>query len=1215
MVAPFPANLLGIKVELMINTTWTDISSYVYQRNPILITNMGRPDESSGMQSAQVTLTLNNIGGRFSPEQTTGPYYPYIQRNMQIRISINSESSTLVTYSGYRFWGEVIVLPNAWDPTNHDVYADITASGIWRRISQSTITIGSPFRRYYTITVGTANGLTAYWPMEDGSGSLTFVSYVPGEANGTWGTQAPSLGGSSAFLGSDAIPTLNGSSSVFNVTGASSSINVVRFLLSVPINGDSNAGSPPANWNVVEIDTPGTIAKLEVYSLNTGSLEIEGKNSSGTNVFTGTTATNVRGKPVLVSAELHVSGSTVTWYLYLITPGAASITETLTGTFSGSLGSISQIKVSRANILYDTAVGHLAVLSTSPSMITAAYALNGYIGEYAITRFTRLCTEMGIAYETIGTASSSAALGPQVDATPGNAFQLIETSDGGLLYETKDQFGLGYRCMTSMQSQSVAVTYNYTASTIMPTLTPTWDDLLIHNDIIVVNYDGYSIEAILTVGAVSIQNPPNGVGTGYQQTVSVSLAADSQVSPLAAHLLGVGTVAGERYPVVSIDMSRPQVAALFASIPGLRIGDYIQITNPLYVTSPVRQLVWGYNETINARTWTFDFNTVAEAPWETGYSPGTVSSNQVSGSASTSLSSVSESSIAALLQNGLLGWPSLVSAITQVTPAGNRITLSTTAPSNPNNGDQWINTTTGVISIWNSTTSTWVAVSFNASDVIQAETITAAQILAATITATQIAADTITAANLVSNIVVAGIVNGTTIESVTFIAGGGGGTTWPAATPSTPGYFMYYDSGVGNPTLVFSATAAAGSDQWGNSWQGGATFVGLPGVLPNTLSVLDTSGDKLAGIDSSGNIVGKTVSASTDVIIAGNSTLVQLGALPEGVISRGWTPLGPWPSTPIANSETALFELDVTVPAGRTYALKIFPADFIMTTAPSSSTQFVLTARYTSDGSTPTTSSPMINSNNACITEMISGAALNNMSPYLEWLIPATSTLEYRVLISAYVQSGAFQFKNRLEARWEDLGANAAELSVNNAVLFGSGTSGGSGGTQTYTETFYPSETWSYYASGSLRETNGILYHGYYGDPSNWEYSYIQWAAGSLGHNLNTVLGYTVNWVTLRVTNLHTWYDNGMTFGIHSSTTLGGGIGTYSVLLASEFISEGNTYNYTIGSGVWSPFAAGGTTYMVLGPDSGDTTNYAWYGYFTGGTSGNCPRIQVNYTH
>ena len=72
----------------------------------------------------------------------------------------------------------------------------------------------------------------------------------------------------------------------------------------------------------------------------------------------------------------------------------------------------------------DTAVGHLSVTyGAVPLMVPAAYALGGYAGEKAMDRFTRVCGEMSIAAETIGTASTTAAMGPQVDDTLTNVLQ------------------------------------------------------------------------------------------------------------------------------------------------------------------------------------------------------------------------------------------------------------------------------------------------------------------------------------------------------------------------------------------------------------------------------------------------------------------------------------------------------------------------------------------------------------------------------------------------------------------------------------------------------------------------------------------------------------------------------------------------------------------------------------------------------------------------
>src|ERR1700756_2595512 len=134
----FPYKQLGLKVELLLNGTWTDITKYVMVRDPITISPFGRTDESSSMQAGQMTLTLKNTDGRFTPNNASGAYYPYIQLNTRLRLSVNDQSTTGVTYVGYRFWGEVSEWPPVWDISQRDVSETITVSGIWRRLSQST---------------------------------------------------------------------------------------------------------------------------------------------------------------------------------------------------------------------------------------------------------------------------------------------------------------------------------------------------------------------------------------------------------------------------------------------------------------------------------------------------------------------------------------------------------------------------------------------------------------------------------------------------------------------------------------------------------------------------------------------------------------------------------------------------------------------------------------------------------------------------------------------------------------------------------------------------------------------------------------------------------------------------------------------------------------------------------------------------------------------
>ena len=177
----------------------------------------------------------------------------------------------------------------------------------------------------------------------------------------------------------------------------------------------------------------------------------------------------------------------------------------------------------------------------------------------------------------------------------------------------------------------------------------------------------------------------------------------------------------------------------------------------------------------------------------------------------------------------------------------------------------------------------------------------------------------------------------------------------------------------------------------------------------------------------------------------------------------------------------------------------------------------------------------------------------------------------------------------------------------------------GSGGSTAHTELFYPAATWSYWYTAGLRGENVSMTHGYYGDPANWEYSYIQWAVGSLGNNLNTVLNYTVTDVSLRLYNQHSWYSSGMYFGLHSSVSLGAGPGGYSSILnpGGSFIAEGAMVTYDLSSSMWAPLKSAGVTYTVLAPDTADQTNYGWYGYFYGGggSPSYMPLLTVSYDH
>jgi hypothetical protein len=853
----FPAQRLGLRVDLLLGGVWTDVTQYVYQRNPVQITGMGRADWTSTIQPAQLTLTLNDRDGRFTPKNSAGAYFPNITRNTQIRVFLSATSTAGQNYAGFRFWGEVSEWPPRWDPSGRDVSVDVVASGIWRRISQQLTTIGSAFRRYVDNLTGPA--VQAYWPCEDGTGSGQLVPFgsPAGTANAlqqfVGGQAGLSLASSESFHGSDAIPVLNGASIIATVpAGGTPTNNVTRFLLTVPPAGDSGSGT--TNWNLVEIDSPsGTVRKFELYLNAAGTLQMQGVNSGGAVVFSGTTTTNVKGASYLVSMELVPSGGNINFALRIIQQGASGITESVTGTLTtATIAAVTRIQVSRAFALMDTAFGHLHVNYGAPtSMVAAATALNGYVGEKALDRFTRVCAEQGIATETIGTSSASASLGPQLDDTISNVLQSIEDTDCGLLYETKDQFGLGYRTNASMANQVVSVTFNYTAAVIDASLAPAYDDQMTRNNITITNWTGYTQQAILTAGAMSILNPPNGIGNGYGYTRSVNAAVDTQCPGIANFLLNVGAVDEVRFPVVSVKMIRSTSATLFSTLPNLDLGDYFQITNPpSFLTSTViKQLVWGYNETLNAKEWTFAFNAVPETPWETGFNPGTIQTAQIPGGSPVSSQAQGSLGLAGLIANGSITPSMLNQGITIHTLGGNAVTISVNAPANPNLNDIWINSATGLISQWNG--SAWNPITFNATNTIQAGTIISSLIAAGTIVASNIATGTLTASLIAAGQVYAGFVDATIIQAAEFLS---------VSTDTLPDYLAYTGS-VGAGNLITSIAPVAGTDTVGNNYPVGImgqqlTLVsqsGAPAALSGASQLYTSSQGRLRYLSSAGN--------------------------------------------------------------------------------------------------------------------------------------------------------------------------------------------------------------------------------------------------------------------------------------------------------------------------------------------------------------------------
>lgn len=392
--------------------------------------------------------------------------------------------------------------------------------------------------------------------------------------------------------------------------------DVIRFLLDVDPAGAADGAV------LVKILTHGTVAETDVIYHTGGNLELKGFNASAAQVFdSGSLAFGADGQPLYVSVDLTASGTSVVWSISAIIPGSGTVIAPSghTGTITTSaIEYVSDVYVDPAGAVTDsgTAVGWITVQTQADSLVNVSPIANGYAGELASVRIARLCVTQGLGFELAGSDADTPQMGPQQDDTFLNVVQSCCDLDRGQLYETRDQFGVGYRTRVSMQNQNVALIASYSAGTLAQNLQPTADDQFVRNSITVTRNGGASSSASLLTGPMSTLTPPNGIGL-YTYSLTVQAFADSQLKNLVAWILTTGTVNEYRFPVISFDMRRPEVANLFAVIPGLNIGDYVQVPDPpaFLQNAPINQLAYGFTETLNAYRWLIAVNSVPEDPY------------------------------------------------------------------------------------------------------------------------------------------------------------------------------------------------------------------------------------------------------------------------------------------------------------------------------------------------------------------------------------------------------------------------------------------------------------------------------------------------------------------------------------------------------------------------------------------------------------------------
>ncbi|WP_200302221.1 hypothetical protein [Streptomyces adelaidensis] len=502
----------------------------------------------------------------------------------------------------YRFVGEISTWPKKWVPGGSDVWCSVEAAGVLRRYDQGTKALASTLRR----RIPSGNPI-AYWPMEEDSLASRAYSPVPGV------TPAALTGVEWA-----AVDTLPSSSPLPKLTAAATLSAIVpdatdgQWQVECVYNADDKAPTASeTHAEVLSVSTTGTVRRW-VIGMRQSGCRVWGYDASGTDVIFTAVALegHLHGWYRLRLYAQDLGGGQMEWVI-----GVANVDGPIIQLPKEITGEPGHVTAVTANWSADTegwSIGHLSVMPDAANTIYDG-SDNGYAGETAWQRLSRLASEQGLPMARIPGRLTPERLGAQ---RPEELLELLHKAaeaDGGMLLEDRDRLGLVYRERSSLYTQEPALVLDADQPGLADEdMEPAEEADFVRNDITVKRTGGSEGRAVQTEGKYAVDR----IGV-YDTAPELSLDADTQTEPIAHWLLHQLTYDGARYPAVTVMLHKPGAQALIPAVLALREGDLIRITNlPSYVEyGHLDLIVQGWHEELDLHRWTVTFNCSPGGPW------------------------------------------------------------------------------------------------------------------------------------------------------------------------------------------------------------------------------------------------------------------------------------------------------------------------------------------------------------------------------------------------------------------------------------------------------------------------------------------------------------------------------------------------------------------------------------------------------------------------
>lgn len=556
-----------VELEAFYGGVWNDATGDALTAEGIR-TSRGLADNLEPIPG-DIRGVLLNTGGKWNPANPVSPLYGDIGLNTPMRLTVDGDVQT----------GEVA----EWRPSRPVLGTSrtgFTAAGVLRRLGMGQTPLRPALARVLDATPP-----AGWWPLDDPAGSASARSALAGVGPMAYDDNVrPGVVDADEQLGGGKRPEFMAGGTVMS-----------GVLTSPGLGSATTAG--------------GFVIDMWVYC-GSGELTAE----TGYLYFTGSTLLNGRIRllstfgapddPIGFNFDLRGTSSTVSAFVFIpknrwvgvrmvaYQSGSdialecySSEGESDTDTFTGqTLGRLDVVQIGAydddgTNTVETLSYSDLVVWDTLTPPDTLA-ASTGWIGETAADRFARLCEENGIPAVVVGTAADSQPMGAQQPNTLTEELLTCVRTDAAMMFATRDDVGLTFRCGRSLYGQDPVLTLSMTAEQIAPPMDPIVGDQLIRNDVTAKSVStGAQARVVVEEGPRSVQPPPDGVGR-YDTTWSVNPADDGTLEAHAGWHANRGTYDGIRWRSVTIDMDAAGAdGALDGQVAALDIGDAVLVTD------------------------------------------------------------------------------------------------------------------------------------------------------------------------------------------------------------------------------------------------------------------------------------------------------------------------------------------------------------------------------------------------------------------------------------------------------------------------------------------------------------------------------------------------------------------------------------------------------------------------------------------------------------